>query len=553
MRKRILAFLLACVTVCLFFAGCTKENFDVFDSSDVQATDSADPMLTIIADGKSEYVVLRSSTATEAEKQAAMTLRSAIEEKCGVKLKIMNELDITDEKAICVGRINRQTVTELTSTLNYSDYIITLNETDVIICGGTDSKTTEAVEKFISEFLSESTTVLSVPMDLHISVVNKNYKSVKIGGDDLTDYSIVVQEAGLTGLRFEAEDLSAYCLNNFGFGLTVKTDISEATGKEIIIGSSINRTKSEALKAELEACGEDNGLVYFEGEKIWLTGNNVPAVRDAVKEFKTKYLDATKADGDELTVEARNGRVTSAGKEYKIMSFNLLYGDGDGRWEAPEVRKPAVLTQITAENPDILGVQECTEWWYSTLCAEYGDEYAVVGEINSSSQKWRNAIFYRKDMFDLVESGTKWLSKTPDKVSKLSTAGQYRIVTYVVLRDKETGETFAHLNSHLGFNPGERPFEDELIVKIAGELGCPALITADWNDGAFSGLHEFMREKGYWDACHATNINDTRSTVDMCFVSADSINVTSHDLLEELVDGIDPSDHNAAVVTFRLR
>jgi hypothetical protein len=122
-----------------------------------------------------------------------------------------------------------------------------------------------------------------------------------------------------------------------------------------------------------------------------------------------------------------------------------------------------------------------------------------------------------------------------------------------VLRDKETGETFAHLNSHLGFNPGERPFEDELIVKIAGELGCPALITADWNDGAFSELHEFMRSKGYWDACDATNIHDTRSTVDMCFVSADSINITSHDLLEELVNGIDPSDHNAAVATFRLR
>ena len=50
-----------------------------------------------------------------------------------------------------------------------------------------------------------------------------------------------------------------------------------------------------------------------------------------------------------------------------------------------------------------------------------------------------------------------------------------------------------------------------------------------------------------------TNVCDPRSTLDYVFVTADSINVVSHDILEEWVDGVKPSDHDATVAKIRLK
>ena len=58
-------------------------------------------------------------------------------------------------------------------------------------------------------------------------------------------------------------------------------------------------------------------------------------------------------------------------------------------------------------------------------------------------------MFYRKDRFDAVKSGTFWLSETPDAPgSKSWNAVCPRICTWVQLADKATGRTFCFANAH---------------------------------------------------------------------------------------------------------
>ena len=188
------------------------------------------------------------------------------------------------------------------------------------------------------------------------------------------------------------------------------------------------------------------------------------------------------------------------------------------------------------------------------ICEALGDEYASVGEMNDpKGQKWRNAIFYKKDKFELIETKTRWLTKTPDMRSKSVHSSQFRVMTYAVLKDKETGKIFAHANTHLGFNAEEKPDHWKYLIKLLGEIEYPLVLTGDFNSVRSESYHTQIREAGYWNALDVMTESDNKSTIDFCFVTPESVHATECYSLPTLVDGIKPSDHPAVVTKFCLR
>ena len=97
-----------------------------------------------------------------------------------------------------------------------------------------------------------------------------------------------------------------------------------------------------------------------------------------------------------------------------------------------------------------------------------------------------------------------------------------------------------------------------ILVKLLSKLDYPMLITGDFNVDPSYEYYAQMNSAGYQSAHEMTSNNDNvptlnTSMIDFCFVTPDTINVTSHRVLEELVDGKDTSDHNPVVVKLRLR
>ena len=82
-------------------AGCQPANVPSADTTvaadvaDTVAPDNtvADNLVSIVADGKSDYMVLRADLASETEINAAVALRNAIDEVYGVRMRIGNEID----------------------------------------------------------------------------------------------------------------------------------------------------------------------------------------------------------------------------------------------------------------------------------------------------------------------------------------------------------------------------------------------------------------------------------------------------------------------------
>ena len=249
------------------------------------------------------------------------------------------------------------------------------------------------------------------------------------------------------------------------------------------------------------------------------------------------------------------------------MSFNLLCGEtapGESRgiyYGTSHDRKNAVLTQIREVAPDTLGVQECSTDWHHILCKAIGDEYGFVGDLTNYERLiWRNAIFYRKDRFELVETKTRWLSETPDVMSRTPFYYQYRVMTHAVLKDKQTGKTFVHCNTHVGFRDDERPIHWRALIDMLNGFDIPLVATGDYNAKADSEYCGWMKDAGYANAYEIAPVRDDESSyrggighIDHCFVTPDTVEPLVHDLLGDMVDGVAPSDHKALVVKFKLK
>ena len=187
--------------------------------------------------------------------------------------------------------------------------------------------------------------------------------------------------------------------------------------------------------------------------------------------------------------------------QLKLISFNLRNSggeDGSNRWEH---RRHATERMIREEAPDLFGVQEALADQLQYL-DESCPQYARVGVGRDDGDKAGEtmAIYYRHDRFELVNSGTLWLSETPETPSRGWDGACNRTVTWVELRDKTSGKSFFYFNTHLDLQ-GRQAREEgiKLLVEIVGKVAgkAPAILGGDFNSPTdspiFRPLVRFMK------------------------------------------------------------
>lgn len=202
------------------------------------------------------------------------------------------------------------------------------------------------------------------------------------------------------------------------------------------------------------------------------------------------------------TVEDYGSKAPQSAEVTRIMSFNVRNGEHDRGKNVPQ--------SIADYLPDSVGLQECEGTWYMTLEAHLKDRYDIVGVGRLTGIKYigeATAIMYRKDKYDLVDSGTFWLSETPDKVSVGWDAQHNRTCTWVILENKETHEQYAHINTHLD-HKGElaRTNGLALVLQKAESFDMPVVVTGDFN---------FPKSDPLYDQLVAGNLSDTQDMAEI--------------------------------------
>lgn len=253
-------------------------------------------------------------------------------------------------------------------------------------------------------------------------------------------------------------------------------------------------------------------------------------------------------------------------QEVTVMTYNIYMG-GTGE-KAPENRAPLVKQNIEKYDPDSFGMQEVTEKWYEIL-KETFPAYGYVGVGRDKDLGGEaSPIFYKKDKYELIDGGTFWLSKTPDKPSKGWDAMFNRVCTYAVLKDKETGFTYAHFNAHfdhLGVIARQESVAvvTKKIAEIAPDM--PVVFTGDLNENSESEMYSSVIASGFSDSRVLSGSEDNGGTfhgysdlttkelpIDFIFANGYVKSVSSYSVDRNKLNGIYPSDHHPVASTLVL-
>lgn len=261
-------------------------------------------------------------------------------------------------------------------------------------------------------------------------------------------------------------------------------------------------------------------------------------------------------------------RDTAAGAPLRVMSFNIRYdnpADGPDAWPN---RRDRVAGLVRFHGADVVGVQEALVHQLRELDARLpGFARVGVGRADGREAGEFSAILYRAARLELLAEGTFWLSPAPEVAgSKGWDAAIERVATWARFRDRATGCTFVHLNTHFD-HVGERAREESarlvrtrlsslatgLPVVLTGDLNVPPtsvayrILTRDTIAGAVAPLADAFhatRTPHYgpvstWTAFKAIE-PDRR--IDYVLVSP-GVAVEAHGILPDRWDDRFPSDH----------
>ncbi|NOU47573.1 MAG: endonuclease/exonuclease/phosphatase family protein [Bacteroidales bacterium] len=195
----------------------------------------------------------------------------------------------------------------------------------------------------------------------------------------------------------------------------------------------------------------------------------------------------------------------------KILTYNIRLDtpvDGQNAWE---FRKDSVGVFLRETKADVIGLQEVEHNQLIDIQNALPNYvYVGVGRSDGYQKGEFSPVFFRTSKLELLNSGTFWLSETPEVAgSKGWDAACERICSWASLRSKISGDTLFAFNTHFDHIGVQARFKSaRLILKridlIAGNHA--VVLMGDFN----STTDETAYQRLAGDSI--TNLTDSRKT-----------------------------------------
>ena len=253
-----------------------------------------------------------------------------------------------------------------------------------------------------------------------------------------------------------------------------------------------------------------------------------------------------------------------------VMTFNIRYNnpsDAEHAWPRRKERVARIMGDA-----DLIGVQEALKGQIvdlEVLLPEYA--WFGVGRDDGVSAGEFAPIFYRRDGYELLDSGSFWLSEEPDTPgSKGWDAAITRLVTWGYMRRAASEDAFWFFNTHFDHRGKQARAESARLVmarldSLAGSS--VAFVTGDFNAPPTTEAYSIMTSGRLLDArMHASTPplgpegtfsgfqaggGLLQRRIDYIFVDR-AISVWSYVAVDSLRDGSYPSDHRPVLVRIEL-
>lgn len=249
--------------------------------------------------------------------------------------------------------------------------------------------------------------------------------------------------------------------------------------------------------------------------------------------------------------------------DVSVMTFNLRVQNKDDGKNAWKYRSEKVIETIKKYQPDLLGTQEGLSYMVQTI-GDNLSSYTMIGEgRGGGTEDEYGAIFYRQDMFFLVEEGQFWLSKTPHIPNSMSwDTACPRICTWGHFRSKkESNQEFVLINTHLDHVSQEA--REEGIKLVCDQIDqfeekeLAIILTGDFNIEPSNPVIDILEEH-YLKAVETDgktfhNFEGGKSGFPIDYIFISSQLQTLNSVVDRAqIKGRFPSDHYPVIAELRL-
>jgi len=471
------------------------------------------------------------------------------------------------EYEILVGETNRDESSEALTDLLQGDWGYKIVGTKIVIKGGSQ----EALVKGINAFKSAVSGNYAAS-NFYESSMDKINREKRVGrdlvinGTHISEYTIIYPARGTKFEKELARRLSDRIALITGHILPFYGDNRTMGAHEILIGAtnrpfSIQTTSGAAIESDQKYVAVVGSTAYDYG----LAQTQLAAL-----------IESSSIAKEELVLPAKSEPITST-DDIKTMAYNV-YG-----FDHYASRCDNICRLVTKYLPDILAYQEPDtamtnkirmEGYYDWFDGKPrhtrpdGSVATETGGANSISP-----IFWAKDRFEFILGDTKWTTATPDVASRDPNDSHYRMYTYALLRDKQTGEEFIVVNWHMSTSGDAlRTLGLRYMFKFFHEAGyndMPVIMLGDFNAQANTNvIKEITVNQGGFTSTHLLTPNPAANEapridwifVKSCCMTASSFKIckeTYPDTLakpgEEYGDGKNPSDHCPVYAVVRIK
>ncbi len=535
-------FLVVCAAILL--TSCTAQEPLPPPGTDAltETMEQTEPLSAgITAEALSFYRVIVDGDAGEKVQTVAESLGTYLAETHGIGVPLYADTQMAPRNyEILIGGTVRKESAQFTKTLRYSDYGWQMIGDKLVIAGHTDETTYKAVKKFMSEL--KKGTAPGVVYDGESSVTQGVYSigAITAAGIPMGDFCLVVSADGMTEAERHMAEL---------FGENLAEEIRIAGGYVLPMAETEGKHRIVLAKDETMAYGS-SAIRAAQGD-MYIMAGSLEALHQAIDTFAA-YFSGVRAESVDIPAEIDVPDL-SAKAEFTAMSYNIwVGGTGKGKQEL-------VLRSVLKTLPDTVGFQEASPAWMAYLTEQLSPVYDYVGEGRDGGQNGEySPVFYKRSLYTPVESGTKWLSDTPDTVSKVPESSLNRVFSYALLERKD-GSRLMVVNTHLEHtSSAARVKQAQVLAAFLETVEYPILLTGDFNAEVDTPEYTVITQTGVVNTADAaekrayantfTNFGSTGAVIDFIFVSGLTVRV--HEIHEDLWGGEYPSDHNPVVIRY---
>lgn len=551
MIKKILSLLLIFVLVVPFSACMVVENGgqpstteSVESATDTESTD-VDSGIVFKKSDISKFKLVYATGLENETMSVVNQLANKINSICDTLIASSSELIVENNEStheweyeILIGCTNREESVTFGESLRQYDYGYGYVDGKIVIYGKCETYLKNAINSFITNVL--------LGHEKEDVFYNSNWESVvryyyvveelTVNGAPIQRYEIIYPASSSLYEKEMAERLHCYVLEKTGYDLAVKTDAESRNGSHAF---HIGQTKYVTAFANQTTNGR-GGLICSKNGDVVAYGSTVAGTVNASKRLTELLVDLDSRETKRAITIGQSVQV-EATDDYSVMTFNVFTGDMVSK------RIARVKDAIYRYLPDVMGIQEANRTWISELTNEFSAYYGFVG-TDLSGGKEGVPILYSKARFNLIESGCKWLTDTPDTNSWLSGQQHVRNYTYALLEDKESGARFLLLNTHLDTGGTAVRYEEvQILMQFLKKYNnVPVVLIGDMNAKLNTNEMNFLRKSDLdtvFDYKELTGMKTNSNAIDWIFMTSDSISMTYHTYDDSMYNGDYPSDH----------